>query len=475
MYGMALFLLYIYKNNLSFENLFFVLLLHTVILIYRLYFINKFSKIKKNLTDYKDIKKWVYIFQSSSFLSGIGWGIFPFFLQNTPLDETFILIATIVGIATIGISTLGSVFSVYLAFIIPMLSLTFIWIITQIHVDEIYAKIILPFLLMVVYLIVSSRKYEKMYNKSFQEEYRANLLNERMELALDGSITAIVDWDLRTNKFFITKSWKKFFGFEDEELSDDLALWRKRVHPEDKRKLFHSLIEHYEKKKEIFESTHRLRQKDGNYIWVFARTKILYDKFSKPYRIIGTHTEITKLKQLEDMLQKQKEMMAHLAHHDSLTNLPNRALFQDRLNHAISNAQRRNEQFALFFIDLDYFKEINDRYGHNAGDMVLKEVAVRLSSLIRDEDTLARLGGDEFTIIMQNIKHPQDVSMLAEKILDVLQKPILYKEKELFVLGSIGIGIYPKDGSSSEILLKHADHAMYDAKKEGKNRYKFFK
>jgi len=173
-------------------------------------------------------------------------------------------------------------------------------------------------------------------------------------------------------------------------------------------------------------------------------------------------------------IKKQKDILYDQAHHDALTGLPNRVLFNDRLSHGIEKAKRHKVKLALFFIDLDHFKQINDSLGHQVGDRVLVVVAERLKAKIRKEDTLARLGGDEFTIIIEDLKEIQDVSLLAQKILDVLMQPIHIEGHTLYISCSIGISLYPQDDIDANNLLKYADAAMYKAKEEGRNNFQFY-
>lgn len=174
------------------------------------------------------------------------------------------------------------------------------------------------------------------------------------------------------------------------------------------------------------------------------------------------------------MLLAQKETLYYQAHHDALTGLPNHILFSDRLEQGIQKAKRHKEGLALFFIDLDKFKHINDSLGHEVGDKVLKIVAKRLQDAIRKEDTLARLSGDEFTVIMEELTHAENALLLAEKILKVLAEAMHIDNQMLYVSGSIGISLYPKDAKDAQTLLKYADAAMYKAKEEGRNNFQFY-
>jgi len=184
--------------------------------------------------------------------------------------------------------------------------------------------------------------------------------------------------------------------------------------------------------------------------------------------------DISDEKEAQVKLLEQKEILFHQAHHDALTGLPNRVLFNDRLEHGIELAKRNRTKFALFFIDLDYFKQINDSLGHQVGDKVLIAVTERLKAKIRQEDTLARLSGDEFTVIMEDINTIDDVSLLAQKIQKVLAQPIHIDGHTIYISCSMGISIYPKDSTDAIDLIKNADAAMYQAKQEGKNNFQFY-
>lgn len=163
-----------------------------------------------------------------------------------------------------------------------------------------------------------------------------------------------------------------------------------------------------------------------------------------------------------------------LAYRDNLTKLPNRQLFYDRLHQAILHAKRYGQLFAILFLDLDGFKFVNDKLGHGTGDCLLQTAAKRLKGCVRQSDTVARWGGDEFTIILNRISHEQDAINVAQKILDAVSQPFVVDEQELFVTTSIGISIYPADGTDVEDLVKKADTAMYRAKKDGKNSFRCY-
>jgi diguanylate cyclase (GGDEF)-like protein len=163
--------------------------------------------------------------------------------------------------------------------------------------------------------------------------------------------------------------------------------------------------------------------------------------------------------------------VTYLANHDALTGLPNRTLFYDRLGQSLARAHREGESIAVLFIDLDGFKLINDTLGHDSGDILLREVADRIMSCVRESDTVARMGGDEFTVILMNIRPPLSSEYVARKIIDALTLPFMLNGKESCITASVGIAIYPDNGDSASALVKLADAAMYLAKNSGKNCY----
>jgi len=173
-------------------------------------------------------------------------------------------------------------------------------------------------------------------------------------------------------------------------------------------------------------------------------------------------------------LEKQRRQIYHIANHDYLTGLPNRLLFNDKLEISMIKAKRRGKKLALFSIDLDYFKEINDSLGHEVGDAVLRVVTKRLNDVIGEKDILSRLGGDEFTIIKEESAVEESSRLLAKKILEILKLPIIIDSHTLYVSGSIGISIYPNDSNSVANLLKYSDSAMYRVKEEGRNNFQYY-
>ena len=172
-------------------------------------------------------------------------------------------------------------------------------------------------------------------------------------------------------------------------------------------------------------------------------------------------------------LKQTNEQVTYLAHHDTLTSLPNRILFYDRLNQAITRGRREKELSAVLFLDLDGFKLINDTFGHDVGDVLLREAAKRIVGCVRESDTVARMGGDEFTVILSNVRTPDNIKHVANKIVEAIARPFVLNGKECSVSVSIGISLHPDNGETAAQLVKIADAAMYLAKHSGKNCYRF--
>lgn len=292
-------------------------------------------------------------------------------------------------------------------------------------------------------------------------------LQERMHLALLASKSGVWDWDIEHNKVYFSPEWKKVLDYEDNELQNNFEEWSSRVHPDDINWVMQVIEEGNKKQQREKDLIYRMRKKDGSYIWIHSKSITDYDKDGKPVRTIGTHIDITTMKKAEEKLN-------YLAKHDALTGLPNRVFFHDRLTQALQRARRNSTKIALFFIDLDHFKEINDSLGHETGDKLLKEVTQRLQATLRKVDTLARLGGDEFSVIAEDLKNEQDSVVLADKMIAALKEPITINGNLLYISSSIGISFYPRDGERSEDLLKYSDAAMYKAKQEGRNNYQFY-
>ncbi len=208
-------------------------------------------------------------------------------------------------------------------------------------------------------------------------------------------------------------------------------------------------------------------RKDGTRVWVAWTNKAMRDSEGRITGILAVGQDISERRKMEEIIRQQ-------ASHDALTGLPNRRMFTDRLTFALNQAHRYHKQIAVVFMDLDHFKNINDSFGHDAGDQLLKDVAERLGYCVRETDTMARIGGDEFNILLPDIHHAEDTTIIVEKIMAAFQRPFSIQGHDFHITASMGISIYPDDGKFADTLLKNADAAMYHVKEQGRNNYKFY-
>jgi diguanylate cyclase (GGDEF)-like protein/PAS domain S-box-containing protein len=292
---------------------------------------------------------------------------------------------------------------------------------------------------------------------------------ERWKFAIEGAGDGLWDWNIQTGKAFYSPRYKAILGFAEDDIGDSAEEWSKRLHPEDAPGVFATLQPYMEGKPGSASVEFRMQCKDGGWRWVLGRGIVVArDGDGRPLRMIGTNSDISERKEYERTLK-------HIAHFDALTNLANRILLADRLQQAMAQAQRRHQQLAVVYLDLDGFKLINDRYGHQVGDQVLINLALRMKEALREGDTLARLGGDEFVAVLIDLDDASDSTPLLARLLAAAAQPVAVKDWSLQVSASLGVTFYPqKQDLDADQLLRQADQAMYQAKLAGKNRYHVF-
>ncbi len=413
---------------------------------------------------------------------------------------------------------------------------------------------------------------------------------ERWQFALEGSQEGVWDWNLTSNEIYFSSRFKEMLGYQEHELNNDLSEWDKRIHPEDRDRVYIQLNRYLNHDAGSYENEYRLRCKDNSYIWILTRGKIVaWTEDHDPLRMIGTHMDITERKNVEEQLmlsarvfnetnegititdtngnimdvnpafckitgysrheiinqnprilnsgkhdkafyaemweslgqhghwqgevwnrkkdgsiyaellsissifddngnashyigiftditqtKKQQEILEQMAHYDVLTQLPNRVLLADRFDLALAQCKRNHTELAVCFLDLDNFKPVNDMYGHELGDELLIEVAKRIKSNIREEDTVSRHGGDEFVLLLGNLEGYAQCETLLNRILNSLIKAYNFEGHTISISASIGVSFYPRDNADLDTLMRHADQAMYQAKLSGRNRFHLF-
>ena len=301
---------------------------------------------------------------------------------------------------------------------------------------------------------------------SYAHEKARRVAEEKLELSakvFSQSLEAIIITDKYNNIISVNRAFTAVTGYEEQDVfgKNPQNIASGRQNKKFYRALWKSLL-----KNNFWQGELWCRHKDGTIYPTWLTISVVRDEIGRITHHIAIFTDITQHKLAEQQIE-------HLAHYDSLTNLPNRLLLKSRIDHEMIVAERHKKPFALLFIDLDHFKNINDSLGHSIGDQVLIEVGRRLLACVREEDTVARLGGDEFNILLAACNE-HGAALVANKIITALAAPILYLNYQLFITPSIGISIYPGNGDSYETLSKNADIALYQAKEHGRNQYQFF-
>jgi diguanylate cyclase (GGDEF)-like protein/PAS domain S-box-containing protein len=291
---------------------------------------------------------------------------------------------------------------------------------------------------------------------------------ERYALAVRAANDGLWDWNLKKSQIYYSPRWKQMLGYTDQEISDNPNEWFNRVHPDDIGQLKTNIAAHIKGLSAHFECEYRIQHSNGSYRWMLSRGMAVIGSDKTALRLAGSQTDVTVRKQAEIKL-------LHDALHDSLTEMPNRALFIDRLNHVIERSKRDSRHiYAVIFLDLDRFKDVNDSLGHLTGDQLLVATAHLLQSILRPMDTVARLGGDEFVILLEDIRDVSDVTRVADRIQKKLMLAALLPNHTIFMSASMGIVLSTTGYDRPEDILRDADTAMYRAKENGRSRYEIF-
>jgi diguanylate cyclase (GGDEF)-like protein/PAS domain S-box-containing protein len=289
---------------------------------------------------------------------------------------------------------------------------------------------------------------------------------ERYALAIRGANDSLWDWDLRTNRLYLSPRWKTMLGFREEDVRESPSIWFDRIHPNDRGAVLAAVEDHLSGRSPHFEIEHRLLAADGTYLWMLVRGLAVRDEHGVPYRMAGSHSDITARKRAEEQLR-------HDALHDVLTGLANRRALFDAVERTLATCRAEGRLVGLLMFDLDHFKDINDTLGHEKGDMLLAAVADEVKTLVRDGDQVARLGGDEFAVLCPDIADAGALAEIANRLVMRLRQPLAVGADQFTTTVSIGLAM-SSDAATTEDLVREADLALYEAKRGGRNRYCFF-
>lgn len=293
------------------------------------------------------------------------------------------------------------------------------------------------------------------------EFLRLRTMLAAQRLAMVGAHDGIWVWDPLSKELNAGERLMQILGYDKDVIADTHA-WLEIVHPEDRGHYNHEVSRHLKGLTEHFYCEYRVRASNGEYRWLASRGMAERDRRGVARLMAGSVTDITERR-------AQEEQVRYLAHHDHLTGLPNRLLLADRVERALAAARREDSMVALLFIDMDRFKDVNDSLGHTTGDTLLQAVATRLTGLVREADTVARQGGDEFIVLLPSLADAAQAMQVAEKIVAAFRQTVTIGEREFYINASVGLGLFPRDGTDLDTLLRAADTAMYAAKHAGGN------
>ncbi len=446
--------------------------------------LHRFSRVRYRQFDHFS---WLRRHIVLTFVSGLAWGLLALLYDPAwPIPHQVVLLVVIAGIGSGAVMGYSAVIEVFVAFLVPLLLPLEIALFMR---GELTSSFLGGFIFLFAlgqtllarrfYLTLIDSIHLSLSHQFLQQEVSSGThrlvmteqalqsSQERFGQVTESSLDGYWDWDVAQGELSLSPRWKEQIGFRDDELPSRFESWENRLHPEERDEVIQKLQAFLAKPWGNWEEEFRLRHKDGSYRWILARAKPSFDDKGRVIRLTGVHIDVTDRVIAEGRAN-------YLAYHDSLTDLPNRLLFNERVDLAIARASREGQRLSILFFDLDLFKHINDSLGHPAGDRVLSQVAARLRLAVREQDTLARLGGDEFALLVVNVARPGELAVFADKLLACFAEPFEEEGHAFYLNASIGISLYPRDGETAAVLLKNADAAMYKAKNSGRGSYQYY-
>ena len=325
------------------------------------------------------------------------------------------------------------------------------------YIDTI-EKMLLPVLTAVVWFLGKNYDELQFYSQKACESEKS------LQQIFDNVDVALWSFDVDENEAMVSAGIEKIFGIPRQKLRDDPSHWRSLVHPKDITLIEERLEQMYSGKSVT--TVYRIIKGDGEVRWIKDRSTPIMASCGRVIKINGVLSDITNLKSSE-------EKNEYLAYYDVLTSLPNRNMLSNKFNKLLSDYGVDNQNMSVIFLDLDFFKMINDTLGHSTGDAVLQNVSRKLNNCLREDDLIFRYGGDEFIVLLKNAGR-EKASKIAECILEEMSCPVIIEDYEIFLSASIGMSVYPMHGSDIDTLVKHADTAMHFAKERGRNNYQLY-
>ncbi|TSA50177.1 MAG: EAL domain-containing protein [Nitrosomonadales bacterium] len=420
---------------------------------------------------------WLRCFRIGVIATGMAWGIGAVFLFPAGnLSHQVFLAFVLAWLNAVAITSLSVDRVSTLGFLVPSLLPLMVRFIME--VNEISLAMGIMIALFLFFAGANSISIGRSLMENIQLRIKADMReqslsrsDERLKEAQRVAHLGSFEWNPVSGKLQWSDEHFRLWGLEPQSVTPDYALFRKGIHPDDVAKT-EEILQRALIGGRVYDCVHRVVRPDGSERYIYGRGEVAFDDAGQAVRMIGTVLDITEQKLAEEAIH-------NLAFYDQLTDLPNRRLLQNQLQHILASSARNKHYGAILFIDLDNFKGVNDTKGHHVGDLLLIEVARRLKASIRADDTLARLGGDEFVVILEDIgtKNEQAAIVaetIAEKVRGDFTQPFMLEGMEYHGSPSIGISLFLGKKITPEELLKRADMAMYQAKDSGRNRVQFF-
>lgn len=335
---------------------------------------------------------------------------------------------------------------------------------------------------------------EKLINQLRQEvEQRESLIKsrtkeleiqkQRLELVLKGANLGLWDWNPITNEVVFDDGWANMLGYELSEINFNLETWESRVHPDDLNDCYKDIQAHINGETQYYSNVYRLKHKNGTWRYILDRGQIVErDKENNPIRFTGTHADITGIKETEHQLIKEilakEEAIAKLnalVNIDPLTKIPNRRGLEKDYDSVVTKASRYHRKMSIVYVDLDFFKTINDELGHDVGDSILELFAKKTSEVLRLNETIYRIGGDEFCILIPEYNELHELEDFSLRLIESTSSITSCDGMKIKLGCSIGIALYPEHGNKLSELISASDHAMYQSKLNSRNSFTFAK
>ena len=420
------------------------------------------SRYRREPSAAEQADRWGRLAAIGSGSSGMLWGAAGamFFVSDSPLHE-LALAFVLGGIAAGATASLAAHLPVFLAYLLPSV-LPFAVRLAMVGDAEHLAMAGMVVMYVSALLLIGWRVHTSLVRSVALRLANADL--SRLAAIVESSFDAIISMTLERRITSWNGAAESMYGYAANEV---IGRSMEIVVPPDRLEEFRTVYDRLGRGEDVAPFETERMTKDGRRLEVALRLSPIRDQTGAVVGFSGIGRDITERRRAE-------ERTRHLALHDSLTGLPNRTLFHDRLEHALAEARRHDRRAGLLLLDLDNFKDINDTLGHTAGDRLLVEVARRLDACVRVSDTVARLGGDELALILTEVRRPEDAALVARKAMYRMAKPFRLDGREVETTTSIGIAIYPADGEDADQLLRAADMALYRAKAEGRNAFRFY-